>query len=69
LLPTVITLLRKSPANEAGVFWGILASICIGLPIFSYGNFGNDTPFIIAGSLTTVLASGIITIIITAIKK
>lgn len=69
LLPTVITLLRKTPADEAGVFWGILLSIFVGLPIFAYGNFANVTPCIIVGSLATVLASGIITLIGTARKS
>jgi urea-proton symporter len=63
LLPTVITLLRKTPANEASVFWGVVVSICIGLPIFSAGNFTNTVSLIIAGSLLTVLASGAITFI------
>jgi urea-proton symporter len=63
LLPTIITLLRKTPANEASVFWGIIISIFIGLPIFVYGNFTNITFLIITGSLVTVSASGIITLL------
>jgi Na+/proline symporter len=63
LLPTVITLLRKNPANEAGVFWGILFSIFVGLPIFAYGNFAHVTFCIIVGSLATVSASGIIMLV------
>lgn len=60
-LPTVITLLRKTPAHEASIFWGIVVSIFIGLPIFAYGNFTKTVSFIIVGSLSTVLASAIIT--------
>lgn len=67
-LPTVITLLRKTPANEAGVFWGVVISICIGLPIFAYGNFSNNTTYIVIGSLLTVLASGVSTLIGTSIS-
>lgn len=62
MLPTVITLLEKK-VSESGVFWGITASIAVGLPIFAYGNLYKITPMIIAGSLTTLLASGIITLV------
>ncbi len=59
-LPTVFTILGKK-LPEAGVFWGILISICIGLPIFAYGNFNNLPLWIVTGSLITILASGITT--------
>lgn len=62
MLPTVITLLKKN-VSEPGVFWGITASIAVGLPIFAYGNLYKITPMIIAGSLTTLLASGVITLV------
>lgn len=62
LLPTIITLLKRN-VSESGVFYGILTSITVGLPIFAYGNLNKITPLIIAGSLITVLASGIITLI------
>jgi Na+/proline symporter len=62
LMPTVITLLSKKPISETGVFWGIVVSVCIGLPIFAYGNFKNELSFTVTGSLLTVLASGIITL-------
>ncbi len=62
LLPTVITLLKKN-VSEAGVFYGILTSITVGLPVFAYGNLNKITPLIIAGSLITVLASGTVTLI------
>lgn len=62
LLPTVITLLKRE-VNEKGVFYGILTSMLVGLPIFAYGNLNKITGLIIAGSLFTVLASGIITLI------
>ena len=61
LLPTVISLL-KAEVSERGVFWGILASILIGLPMFSYGNFAHITGWTAAGSLVTVLTSGLATL-------
>ena len=59
LLPTIITLLKKD-VSEVGMFWGIITSLSIGLPIFAYGNLHKIVPMIIGGSLFTVLASGII---------
>ncbi|QQG38133.1 MAG: hypothetical protein HYS26_01090 [Candidatus Kaiserbacteria bacterium] len=64
LLPTVITILKKQ-VSEPGMFWGIITSIVIGLPIFAYGNLYKVTPMIIGGSLFSVLASGIIVLIAT----
>ncbi len=58
LLPTVMTILGME-LSEKGLFWGILISLVIGLPLFSYGKMTSNTALIIAGSLFTVLASGI----------
>ncbi|UCG39663.1 MAG: hypothetical protein JSV00_05445, partial [bacterium] len=61
LLPTVISLL-KTRVSEAGLFYGITASILIGLPIFAYGNFNRMTTWTVVGSLVTVLTSGLVTL-------
>lgn len=68
LLPTIITLLKKN-VSEWGMFYGIATSIAVGLPIFAYGNLNKITPLIVAGSLTTVLASGIITYVASMKKR
>ncbi|MBP7344464.1 MAG: hypothetical protein KA982_07050 [Clostridia bacterium] len=60
LLPTVTMILKQKNLSESGLFYGIIASLCIGLPIFAYGNFNKVTPMIVAGSLLTVFSSGII---------
>lgn len=62
LLPTVMTLLGKK-LNANGVFWGIVASLCIGLPIFAVGNIFNLSAWKTIGSLTTVLLSGIVALV------
>lgn len=59
LVPTVLTLLNVK-LSEWGVFYGVLAAIVIGLPIFAYGNFTDRTPYIVAGALLTVSLSGVI---------
>ncbi|MBU2547084.1 MAG: hypothetical protein KKB20_01615 [Proteobacteria bacterium] len=62
LLPTVIALLKQR-ISEPGLFWGISASIAMGLPIFAYGNFTGRTGWAVAGSLFTVLTSGAIALV------
>ena len=64
LLPTVITLIRHHAfLSEKGMFYGILASLCIGLPLFSYAGANGLTDLKIAGSLISVGASGCIVLI------
>lgn len=58
-LPTVFSLLWRG-LPERAVFYGILASIGFGLPVFAYGNFTGQTHWAVAGTLTTVSVSGII---------
>jgi Na+/proline symporter len=60
LLPTVICIVKKD-VNERGMFWGILLSFFIGLPLFAYGNFLDVPVLSVAGSLATVSISGIVT--------
>ncbi|MFC1849327.1 hypothetical protein ACFL27_03875 [candidate division CSSED10-310 bacterium] len=62
LLPTIMTLLSDK-ILEKGVFYGIIVSITIGLPIFAYGNFCQLTSWRVVGAILTVSASGIITFI------
>lgn len=62
LLPTMMTLLGKRFKSGA-VFNGILASLCIGLPLFAYGNLAADSAFKTIGSLTTVLLSGLVAVL------
>jgi len=63
LLPTIITLVQKRDVSESGVFWGIVVSLVVGFPIFAVGNLMHLTPYIVGGSLFTVLASGVITLL------
>ena len=59
MLPTVFAILGK-PMTEKGLFYGILTSMIVGLPVFAYGNLIGNIPLIVAGSLFTILASGVI---------
>lgn len=59
MLPTVFAILGKR-MTERGMFYGILTSMIVGLPVFAYGNLVGNIPLIVAGSLFTILASGLI---------
>lgn len=71
-MPTAMSLWRGRAFSEQGVYYGVWASVLIGLPIFAYGNFiatGPHQPlWLVSGSLLTVLLSGLITYIVTRIK-
>ena len=62
LLPTVMTLLGKK-LSAGGVFAGVITALCVGLPIFAYGNIAGIPALKTAGSLTTVLSSGVVAVI------
>lgn len=61
MLPTVFAILGKR-MSERGLYYGILTSMIVGLPIFAYGNFAGNIPMIVFGSLFTILASGLMAI-------
>ena len=64
LLPTVFTL-KGIKLSEKGVFYGIVASICIGLPVFAYGNIAGVNAMKIIGSSLSVLLSGAVALLVT----
>lgn len=41
----------------------MLTALCVGLPIFAYGNLAGIPAVKAAGSLTTVLSSGLVAVI------
>ncbi|MGE3385452.1 MAG: sodium:solute symporter [Bdellovibrionales bacterium] len=59
VIPTILLILGKQ-LPEHGVFFGILTSLFLGLPLFSYGNLSQQPALIVLGSLLTVSASGVI---------
>lgn len=46
--------------SSNGVFAGIVASLVIGLPVFAIGNIADLSAYKTAGSLLTVLLSGMV---------
>lgn len=61
MLPSVWAI-KGVKMSEAGLFWGILLSLCVGLPIFAYGNLNGNVPMIVTGSLLTIGLSGILSL-------
>ncbi|HBG0842825.1 TPA: hypothetical protein KPF33_000123 [Clostridioides difficile] len=68
LLPTVMTL-KNIKLNERGIYFGIIASLVIGLPIFAYGTILNISLYKTLGSLITVATSGIVALCVTKRSK
>ena len=61
MLPSAFAI-KDVKMSERGMFYGILAALVIGLPIFTIGNFTGNTLLIVSGSLLTILLSGVISI-------
>jgi urea-proton symporter len=59
LLPTLITIFGKKLYGES-VFWGIVTSLVIGLPIFVIGKLMGNWQIALTGNLITVFASGVV---------
>jgi Na+/proline symporter len=59
LLPTIITIINKK-VSEKGMFFGILTSLVIGVPLFAYAKFNGHTDLAVWSSIFTVSASGVI---------
>lgn len=58
MLPTIFAI-KGYKMSERGTFYGIMTSICVGLPVFAVGNLYGWVPMIVAGSLLTIGASGV----------
>ena len=63
MLPTVLTL-KGVKMTPKGVCAGVIAALAVGMPIFAYGTITNTAIAKTAGSLATVLLSGLTALII-----
>jgi len=61
MLPSVWAI-KGVKMSESGLFWGILLSLCIGLPVFAIGNLNGNVAMIVTGSLLTIGLSGILSL-------
>jgi len=49
-LPSMAAILAPESFSERGIFWGIVASTCCGLPLFIYGNLTNWPLVVLLGT-------------------
>lgn len=59
LFPTIFTL-KGIELKPLGIVAGIISALIIGLPIFGYGNMQGNAIYKTAGSLLTVILSGVV---------
>lgn len=56
VVPTILSLYWKR-LNERGVFWGVLVSFIIGIPLFIYSNIIDNTIWIVGSSVLIIIIS------------
>ena len=56
VVPTLLSLFWKR-LDAKGVFWGILISFVVGIPLFIYGNIINNPVWIVGASLFIIAIS------------
>jgi len=68
LVPTILSL-STNRIKEPGVFWGIICSLIVGLPMFTYGKLTGCVNLSVWGAILTVSFSGIVAVVFSVIKK
>jgi urea-proton symporter len=63
MVPTVLSLYWDK-LSEKGVFWGVLTSFVVGIPLFIYGNVINKPIWIVGASLFIVAVSTLFSVLI-----
>lgn len=64
LVPTVLLLSWRRPVHEAGVFWGVLLSLVVGIPVSAYGNLTGSAGWTVAGSVLVIVLSALVTALV-----
>ena len=62
MVPTILSL-YWSKLTEQGVFWGVLISFIVGVPLFIYSNIVNHPDLIVGSSVSVVSLSTIISLL------
>jgi hypothetical protein len=63
MLPTIFTLLNMRLTGK-GIVAGIITALTVGMPTFAYGTIYGLSEYKTAGSLLTVLLSGLVAVVI-----
>ena len=67
MLPTVFTL-KGMRLTARGVQAGVISALCIGMPIFAYGNIAGIAVWKTVGSLATLIISGLVAFVVSKIQ-
>jgi len=67
MLPTIFTL-KGVKLTPKGVIAGVITALCIGMPIFGYGNIAGIAIWKTIGSLATLILSGVVALIVSKIQ-
>ena len=59
----------RKTLNERGLFFGILGSMVVGLPLQTLGQLTKAPLLLSGGSLVTVLTSGAVLVLFTALQR
>ena len=68
MLPTIFTL-KGVKLTAKGVISGVVTALCVGMPIFGYGNIAGVAIWKTTGSLTTLLLSGAVAMIVSRLQN
>lgn len=60
LIPTCMSIISEK-IHPKGIYYGLLTSFLIGIPVYSYGGFMKVYPYDLIGSILTLLLSAIVT--------
>ena len=63
VVPTVLSLYWDG-LSERGVFFGVIVSFCVGLPLFIFANVTEQPAYIVASSLLIVAVSAVICLLL-----
>lgn len=67
-LPSMIAIIKPSIFNERGLFYGLLLSLTIGIPVYVYGTLIKDTKIALIGTLFAIIGSFVFSWILTKLK-
>jgi len=68
MVPTILTLYSDS-ISERGVFWGVLVSFVLGVPVFIYSNIINRPAWAVGSSIFIVAISTLLTVALRSPQK
>lgn len=69
LFPSLLALNAERHVTSAGLFWGMILGIVVGIPVYAYGSYFKIQDLAITGFLTTLILVPILVLIISFFTK